>query len=327
MPVDLWTSPPFVEEATAWSSTAAAERGLTLTGEWEQPHARPWSSAIRFESDGGRLWFKVNGPGTAHEAALTGVLDAAVPRLVPQVLALDAGRGWSLMRDAGPVLRSVAEPDRLWDHWHTVITAYARAQRTLAGHLDAVRASGVTEASPATLPWQARDLLGELSARPVDEGGLDDARTARLAALLPAYDAWCAELAASGVPMSINHDDLHDGNICWNGDGHRIIDWGDAVLGHPFGTLLTTLNSIAWRVGVEIDDPRVVAVRDAYLDEFADLGNLEDRVRWTELARRTGCVSRALSYERAFVGEDDAVQAEAEWPVREWFVELLEAAD
>ena len=48
MPVDLWTSPSFVESATAWSAAAAADHGLTLTGEWEQPHARPRSSAIRF---------------------------------------------------------------------------------------------------------------------------------------------------------------------------------------------------------------------------------------------------------------------------------------
>ena len=68
-------------------------------------------------------------------------------------------------------------------------------------------------------------------------------------------------------------------------------------------------------------------MRDAYLDEFADLGSREDRVRWTLLARRTGCVSRALSYVQAFVGEDDAVQAEADWPVRGWFLELLEEAD
>ncbi|MET1058702.1 MAG: aminoglycoside phosphotransferase family protein [Nocardioides sp.] len=327
MPVDLWTAPSFVEEATAWSAAAAAEHGLALTGEWEQPHARPWSSAIRLETDGGRLWFKVNGPGTAHEAALTGVLAAVVPDLVPEVLALDAGRGWSLMRDAGPVLRSVAEADRRWDHWHTVVAAYARGQRGLADHRGALLDTGASEVSPATLPQLARDLLEKLAARPVEDGGLDRDQAARLAALLPAYDGWCAELAASGVPASVNHDDLHDGNICWNGGGPRIIDWGDAVLGHPFGTLLTTLNSIAWQAGCEIDDPRVVAVRDAYLDEFADVGSPDDRARWTLLARRTGCVSRALSYVRAFEGEDDAAEAAEDWPVRAWFLELLEDAD
>ena len=135
------------------------------------------------------------------------------------------------------------------------------------------------------------------------------------------------ELDASGVPWSINHDDLHSGNICWNGDGLRIIDWGDAVLGHPFGTLLGTGNAISWEAGTELDDPRVTAVRDAYLDEFADIGTRDDRERWTLLARRTGCVSRALSYVRAFEGEDDAAQAETDWPVRAWFLELLEDAD
>ena len=32
---------------------------------------------------------------------------------------------------------------------------------------------------------------------------------------IPAYDAWCAELDASPVPDSLQHDDLHSANVCW----------------------------------------------------------------------------------------------------------------
>ena len=41
-----------------------APRGIRLTGEWAQPHARVWSSTIRFETTEGRVWFKVNANGT-----------------------------------------------------------------------------------------------------------------------------------------------------------------------------------------------------------------------------------------------------------------------
>ena len=121
MPVDLWTSPTFIDEVAAWVGRAAEGHGLRLTGAWEQPHARPWSSAISFESAGGRLWFKVNGPGTAHEAALTGTLATVVPDLVPDILAVEADRGWSLMRDAGPVMRSL--------EWHVPEVIQLRVYR------------------------------------------------------------------------------------------------------------------------------------------------------------------------------------------------------
>jgi hypothetical protein len=43
-----------------------------------------------------------------------------------------------------------------------------------------------------------------------------------------------------------------------------------------------------------------------------------------ELARRTGCVSRALSYVSALADADDAVARELEFPVRDWLRALLE---
>lgn len=53
----------------------------------------------------------------------------------------------------------------------------------------------------------------------------------------------------------------------------RIIDWGDASIGHPFGTMLSTLPSVAHDSGCEVDDPRVQRVRDAYLEPFTTYGD------------------------------------------------------
>ena len=74
-PVDLWTSSPFIESARTWVAAQLGPGGIRLTGEWEQTHARVWSSTIRFETTEGRVWFKVNGPGTAYEARLVALLD------------------------------------------------------------------------------------------------------------------------------------------------------------------------------------------------------------------------------------------------------------
>ena len=108
----------------------------------------------------------------------------------------------------------------------------------------------------------------------------------------------------------------------------RIIDWGDASVGHPFGTMLATLNSIAFHAGaLHVDrdmDPRVLRVRDAYLEPFSQLSRRDELLRWVELARSTGCVTRAMAWERALQEAPRTVITEHEFPVRGWLLELLE---
>lgn len=131
-------------------------------------------------------------------------------------------------------------------------------------------------------------------------------------------------LAASGVPPSLHHDDLHSSNVCVTNGSVRVVDWGDASVMHPFGTMLATLNSIAWHAGTTVDDPRVEQVRDAYLDRFDGHGSPEDRAHWVTPARRTGCVSKAITYVHALEGEPVSAHQALDRPVRGWLLELLE---
>ena len=324
MTVDLWGSMDFVERAMGWVREAAARDGFELTGRWEQPHLRVWSSTIRYETTAGALWFKVNGPGTAFEPAVMSVLTERVPDLLPELVAVDVDRGWSLMHDAGPTLRTVAEPDALWDRWCVVLREYAGAQLALGDHVEELVGAGLENLAPERMPARLAGLVEELARTPESDGGLSRADARRLEAVLPAYDAWCAELAGSGVPTTLNHDDLHSNNVCVSADGYRVIDWGDAKVSHPFATMLATLNSIAWHVGTTVTDPRVARVRDAYLDVFAGYADREQLGRLVHLARRTGCLGRALSYVYALAGAPHAVYEELEWPIRGWLLELLD---
>jgi hypothetical protein len=332
-PLPLWTSSAFVEEVRAWVAADLKPRGSRLTGEWEQPHTRVWSSTIRFETTEGRVWFKVNASGTVQEPKLLAVLDELRPGLAPEVIAYDDPRAWSLTRDGGPLLRSRAEPDALWDYWERLLPRYAEAQLDLAGHRNRFLATGVPDRSPAQLPLEFRRLLAELAAQPAEDGGLMAEEASALEHRLPVYDHRCAELAASPMADTLQHDDLHSNNVCWPGEvgdlaSVRIIDWGDASMGHPFGTMLATLNSIAFHAGVlhdggRIDDLHVLRIRDAYLEPFSDLGSREELMRWVALARSTGCVTRALAWESALQDAPPAVVAGLEFPVRSWLLELL----
>src|SRR6188472_2215762 len=100
-PVALWTSSAFLESARTWVAAQLGPGGIRLTGEWQQTHARVWSSTIRFETTEGRIWFKVNGLGTVYEAKLVALLDELCPGLAPQLLAYDDAVAWSITETVG----------------------------------------------------------------------------------------------------------------------------------------------------------------------------------------------------------------------------------
>jgi hypothetical protein len=307
---------------------------IRLTGEWEQTHARVWSSTIRFETTEGRVWFKVNGPGTAYEARLVALLDELRPGLAPQLLAYDEAVAWSMTRDGGPMLRSKAEPDALSGYWERLLPRYGESQLALATEYSRMLACGAPDRGPVQLPLEFGRLLDKLASRPLEQGGLTQQQAAALERVLPAYEGRCAELAASPIPDSLQHDDLHSNNVCWPGEmadlsAVRIIDWGDASIGHPFGTMLATLNSIAFEAGVLVDgrqfhDSRMLRLRDAYLEPFSSLCGVEELRRSVGLARSTGCVTRALAWERALQEAPLSTITKYEFPVRTWLLELLE---
>jgi len=196
-------------------------------------------------------------------------------------------------------------------------------------------ATGTPDRSPKQLTVEYGRLLGDLAAKPTKEGGLTREEVAALERLLPRYEEWCAELLASTIPDTLQHDDLHSNNVCWPGalddpSAVRIIDWGDSCIGHPFGTMLATLNSIAFHAGLLTDDRggitdrRVLEVRDAYLEPFTGLASRQELLHWVAVARSIGCLTRALSWERAVQDAPPSVAAEYDFPERAWLLELLE---
>jgi hypothetical protein len=103
-----WTDPRWLAEARAWIDA----QGVELAGPVEQPHVRPWSTALRLSTTEGVLWFKANHPSLVHEARVVAIISRRRPDLVPELVAADLGRGWMLMRDGGERLREVVERER-----------------------------------------------------------------------------------------------------------------------------------------------------------------------------------------------------------------------
>jgi hypothetical protein len=314
------------DAARSWLHRALAECGLDASGAVERVHVTAWSTVSRVPTRQGAVWFKENGPGSAYEAALIRALGDWVPGHVIGPLAVDTERGWSLLPDGGATLRSIhAESpdgtgtDRL-RQWEAMLGRYAELQRTLAERVPDLLALGVPDMRPELMP----DRLDVLLDDPVVWAGLAPDRYEAVRRMQPEYARWCAELAADGIPLSLQHDDLHDANVFVSDGGYRFFDWGDASVAHPFGSLLIVLRAAARRFDLKPADTALVRLRDAYLEPWSEGPDRAGLVRTADTAVRVAKVGRALAWQRALLGAGPTGREQHGEAVPRWVEQLVE---
>lgn len=252
---------------------------------------------------GGPVWLKAPGPGTVFEVALYELLGKVAPQRIPAPLAVDLDRGWLLLPDGGPTLGDLDGRVDLVDGLVTVLPQYGQLQRDLASHTEELLSFGVADMRPAIMPVRFDEAVAAVEARrPVPA----------VRGMRATYVEWCDRLGASPVAASIDHNDLHPWNIFHSGDHSgdhaRFYDWGDAVVAHPFASMLVSLAVVRTQLGVGADDTAVTRPRDAYLEVWSDLAPRAELVAEQELACWVGKVARALTWDRALrtQGHDQA---------------------
>ena len=325
-----WLDPAWRDDALGWAEAMLATLGRRIVGQVEQPHVRPWSTAFRIPTEGGTTWFKATGPGPAHEGPLLEVFRARGVDHVLLPLAVHPDRPWILFDDGGPTLRQTRS-DGTGDHdlvaWERILREYAVLQRSLESDEDvaAMFAAGVPDGRPEALPGELARLLDDDAAWDrLHDDDREEGRVvrARLPALLPQIASAARELTTTGVQPSVQHDDLHGGNILVGPAGDRFFDWGDAIVAHPFSTLTVTFNSIAHKTGLSHDDSAFERLEAVYLEAWADVASPAALARAARLARVFGCVNRALNWERALVDVAATELVEFGDSVAGWLIEF-----
>ena len=263
-----------------------------MTGSIEQPHVRPWSTVLRVPTKDGVCWFKANFPACAHEAAVVTVLARERPDCVPELLAADPERGWMLIGDGGERLREVIAQERSLRRWVDLLPEYAQLQIDVAVHADELVDRGVPDRRLATLASQYEQLLDEF------DGIAEDVRR-RLRRLAPRVGEMCDRLAGYGVPETIQHDDLHDGQVFIRDGRYLFFDWGDCCVSHPFFSMSVTLEGqLGWGLDDVEGSEDTRPFRDAYLRPFTRYATLASLEEAYAIAVRLGWICRALNWHR-----------------------------
>lgn len=308
-----------MEPATQWADEQLAAQGIARTGPVELNRERPWSTTWQMATELGTLWLKACGPGGRYEAGLTALLAQVAPEWTLQPLAVEIERGWLLLPDGGPELRSTmpADPALVVERWSTLLTEYAELQRRMADFVPHLQAVQVPDLRPAAAPERLRILAAEHA---------DGELRQRLLELAPAFDRVCDRLRRSAVPDTVQHDDLHDASVFCGADGTgapAFYDWGDATLGHPFASLLVARRVLAATLDVAETDAAVQRVTDAYLRCWDDVASTADLAAELDDVWQLARLGRAWAWARAL--DDAASEHWREWgyPVTAWLEEML----
>jgi hypothetical protein len=279
---EVWEDPGFLADAVSWVDGELEGLGLARTGDVEQPHVRAWSTVLRVPTTSGPVWFKANAAEFVHEVLVVDRVSDRVPARVPPLLGRDLDRGWMLMGDAGERLREVVVEEQSLERWHDVLEGAADVARALEPDVDDLLAAGAPDHRLSTLVDRYAELVQRIDVEP------------RFVSATAYVQELVDELASYAVTETLQHDDLHDGQVFVKDGRNLIMDWGDAVISHPFFTLSVTLEGgVAWGLDDVEDSEDIDPYVATYLLRYApNRPELRDAV---PAALRLGWVCRALN--------------------------------
>ena len=263
----------------------------------EQVKVRPWSAVWRVRTPDGTFYAKQNCPGQAQEARLLSVLAEVVPAYVVPLIAADPARDLLLTADLGPTVREQQRSTDV-DLWCRILGDAAGLQRAVAPHADRLFLTRLPAEDAATY---LGDAVGRLAAlAPTDPRRLAPETAERLCRLLPTVETWADRVADLDLPLTLNHNDLHDNNVVATGEGGplRFFDFGDAVLTEPLGNLLVPLEVCASLLDAGPDDPRLRRIADAALEAWSDRAPTSRLRRALPAALQLARLARVESWRR-----------------------------
>lgn len=296
-------SAEFLAAARGWTCSALDDLGVEVLGPSEQVRVQPWSTQLVTPTTAGRVWFKANALGSTHEAALHAALSRLATGFVDAPLAIDARRGWLLTRDRGLTLAERGETSLL--QWCALIQEAGRLQRHVAG-LPLVRDTGVPDCTPPSVLGRFDTLLDRFAALPAsDPCHLDGEELTSFQRVRPRLEQAVAVLTAGSLPSTLNHGDLHPGNVFVDRGHLRLFDFADAqwaaapeILGAAWGWLVYR-TSHPWR-----------RVFDAYREVWSDLVTASEFDQLVTAAMDTLPVNRSMMWTYATAGVTEDTFAE-----------------
>ncbi|GHF59397.1 aminoglycoside/choline kinase family phosphotransferase [Deinococcus metalli] len=292
-----WMHPGWHADTLAWLDEELTAQGRTRTG--EPAVLKHWQISVlwRVPTGAGPVYLKAVPAFFAREVAVTPVLARELEGAAPPVLAADTGRGLLLLESAGSEVSEAPDLDAVMAH----VARLQQASRPLLPALE------LRDRGPEyVLDWLDA-LLSDATLLTGEDGGFTAQDAGALRALRPLLTAALERLAASPLPRTLGHGDLHGGNMVARDGAFTLLDWSDVCVTHPFLDVNPAYFS-PWQV----DPPpgAVDAARDVYLRAWTEFAPEDDLKALFRDAVICGELYRALGYVDGLQG---AVEDKTEW--------------
>jgi hypothetical protein len=314
-----WDQPGWLHAARRWIATTLERRGARVLS-FGEVDTSPWSALIPLATTRGDVWFKASAPAEAFEPAVTEILWRRHPDLIPEVLAVDAGRAWMLTAAAGATLREL-DAARTPARWEEMLRLYAALQIGAAPSVADLLAAGAPDRRPGRLVPAYEDVLARLPIVLRARHALSKASYASLGAFTAQIPVLESRLDAR-VPLSVAHEEVHDNNVVLDRGRLRFIDWAEAGIAHPFAGVTGTFRVIRTRFELEPGGPELLRFRDAYLEPWTQFAPLSSLATAFDAGYVLGMVCRILTWGRIL---DERSREEDAHGLSLWVGVLLDA--
>jgi len=280
-----WKNKQYRQRLKDWVTT---ETGEELS--FEKLKDTDMSFLLKACSKDSTYFVKAVNEAAAFEPALTALIAQGFPGETVDLIAVNRSENWLVMHELpGSLLREM--PMR--EHYHSCLRHYADFQRRTIPLVPELLALGVPD---RRMPVIKQEIVDHLEA--LCETGLDTEETASILAMKEELLDMCDEMTGV-LPDTLEHGDLHSGNIYLERDRCRLFDWGDASVSHPFLSTRVFWNSLFELLEQDTDENwmrEIASFRPVYLEAWESYASEATLVRQLRLAEQIGCVYRALSW-------------------------------
>ncbi len=286
-----WARLGWFEKAEKWVTDFVKAQNWQITAPIEQRKSDVISAQLKVSTSAGNLYLKAVPPYFKDEPVFGQLLEKLLPGEVPQILEVEASKGWILMTDfKGQAVAEFSD----FSVWEAAVREYANLQITCIPYVEELLQAGARDRRLKILGGQIEKVLGRDDLWLVGETrGLSQEELDQLHAAIPHLQALCLELAAFGLPETIDSGDFHAHNVAVTAKGFVFYDWSDLSVTHPFLSLNPFRES---GEDAKAGPDYWEKLTRAYLEPWQKFLPQAELERALQLADLIGCASQILNY-------------------------------
>ena len=222
-----------IDTAVAWAD-AHLDGGHSHRSPWHVRRVRPYSAILQCLTPTGSAVLKLAAGMFNNDGAVVSALPALTSLATPNVLAADGPGNATLLEHVdGGALAEVGDARS----WAATFEAFDLLQRTLASE-SARQPVSETLRIPTYQPVDQVDLEAMLAGA---SAWLTVEAQQEISTRLADVRGWLARFDALGLPLTIDHGDLHANNVICHGTRSLLLDWTDTSVGPPLLWLATAM--------------------------------------------------------------------------------------